>query len=199
MRHSLLRHRQRAQGMPGARAPAASRANGKKHTSRSHCKVRRNITAFPAQWVTAYTRSPRSAGLVSLRRPGLSRPGGGHQRRGAGTTRLRRPPWRASSRAPASVHRIPRPRFVTIGRSAPLIGAGCAGDNHIFTKNGIGIFLPAGLDRAGKLLLLNRSDLPVGQAPASSRHGFKHRGVIAPPRNRRKRGFCGGSHTEDAI
>src|SRR5262249_52024493 len=42
----------------------------------------------------------------------------------------------------------PAPRFVTIGRSAPLAGAGQREDNHIFPKNGRKKFCVRGLDIA---------------------------------------------------
>ena len=41
---------------------------------------------------------------------------------------------------PQSVHCIPRPRFVTIGRSAPLCRAGRTYENHNFRKNASGYF-----------------------------------------------------------
>ena len=58
--------------MPGAVAPArlvcskcAKNAHGQSTGTTEH------TPAFPAQWFTAYTWSPRSAGLFSLRPPGL--------------------------------------------------------------------------------------------------------------------------------
>ena len=45
-------------------APAASRANSKKHTSKSP-QVHRSCPAFPARWFTAYTRSPRCPGFLA--------------------------------------------------------------------------------------------------------------------------------------
>jgi hypothetical protein len=76
--------------------------------------------AFPAQWVTAYTCSPRCAGLVSHRRlthrsQGLI-PASGNRDRTISPSALRA----SSLRAPRPSH--PAPRQVTIGRNAPLAG-----------------------------------------------------------------------------
>jgi len=66
-----------------------------------------NIPAFPARWFTAYTCSPRCAGLVSHRRPAkrLARldPSVG----GSGPHDFARPPRRRSSRSAIRVHRNP--------------------------------------------------------------------------------------------
>src|SRR5215475_7009571 len=55
--------------MPGAGRthgpPATKKAGG------SHHRFSRNNRHSPRNGVTAYTRSPRSTGLVSLRRPGI--------------------------------------------------------------------------------------------------------------------------------
>jgi hypothetical protein len=48
-------------------APAASRANDRKHTSQSP-QVHRNNPAFPAQWFTAYIVLSSVTGLVCHRR-----------------------------------------------------------------------------------------------------------------------------------
>jgi len=76
--------------------------------------------AFPAQWFTAYTRSPRCTGLFSHRR--LAH----HQERNL-TPASGRQDHATSPSASATfvrrairVHRIPAPRFVTIGRNVPL-------------------------------------------------------------------------------
>jgi hypothetical protein len=45
-------------------APAASRANDKKHTSQSP-QVHRNNPAFPAQWFTAYSALSSVTGLFA--------------------------------------------------------------------------------------------------------------------------------------
>jgi len=77
---------------------------------------------FPAQWFTAYTRSPRGAGLVSPRPPGLSacraegrhrHPGGWCQRRGIRTTRFRRPSQMPLVVRHPSASIASRPTFVT--------------------------------------------------------------------------------------
>jgi hypothetical protein len=58
--------RQRVQGAPDAPvAPAASHAKRKR---RRYTET----SALPAQWFTAYTRSPLCTGLVSHRRPGIT-------------------------------------------------------------------------------------------------------------------------------
>src|SRR5205085_5682644 len=73
----------RAQGMPGAVAPAASCAgNAQWNAHEFSAGTTEHTPASPAQWFSAYTRSPRSTGLVSLRRPadhGVSGPKGRHR------------------------------------------------------------------------------------------------------------------------
>src|SRR5215475_12637426 len=55
--------------MPGAVAPAASCAgNAQRNAHEFSAGTTEHTPASPAQWFTAYTRSPRSAGLFSLRR-----------------------------------------------------------------------------------------------------------------------------------
>src|SRR5215813_5120219 len=70
--------------------------------------------------ITAYTRSPRSAGLVSLRRPRASSPASlipasGDQDHATSPSVSAAFVYRS-----ISGHRIPAPRFVTIGRNVPL-------------------------------------------------------------------------------
>jgi hypothetical protein len=132
--------------MPGAVAPAAScaaNALGKAHEIITG--TTEHTPAFPAQWATAYTRSPRSAGLVSLRRlkiiiSGLT-PASGRQDHATSPSASRAARLAAPNAAIAT-----RLTFVTIGRNVPRGEAGWRQDNHIFTKNGSGIFLREGLD-----------------------------------------------------
>jgi hypothetical protein len=64
------------------------------------------------------------------------------------------------------VHRILRLRFVTIGRSAPHVEAGCVQNKHIFPKRRNEIFFAKGLDKWA-LLRIYVIDLPVGQTMAA--------------------------------
>jgi hypothetical protein len=89
-----------------------------------------DIPAFPAQWFTAYSALSPVSGLFSHRRRRIISanliPASGDQDH--------TPLPSASARfvvARQNVHRIPHPTFVTIGRSAPLEGAGC-GEIRIF-------------------------------------------------------------------
>src|ERR1700746_1135927 len=58
---SLSLEKKRAQGMPDAQSHPWHACNRKRHRYAE-------TPAFPAQWFTAYTCSPRSTGLDSLRR-----------------------------------------------------------------------------------------------------------------------------------
>jgi hypothetical protein len=101
--------------------------------------------ASPAQWFTAYTRSPRCAGLSGHRPLKLlsSRVdpsiGGSGQRDFAVRIQRARLPRQMRPSHPAA--------NVRDDREAPLVdGAGWRGDDHRFTKNGSAIFLRKGLD-----------------------------------------------------
>jgi len=95
--------------MPGAVAPARLVCSKlRKNAHGQFTGTTEHTPAFPAQWFTAYTRSPRSAGLSSLRRLRARHPQAWSQRRGIGTTWFRRPPWPPSSVEASSVHRPPR-------------------------------------------------------------------------------------------
>ena len=105
--------------------PGAGRTHGPpatKNAGGSHNRFSRNNPAFPARWFTAYTWSPRSAGLVSLRPPGLVTRGltPASGRRDRTISLVRAAPLVAQGR---HVHRIPFPTFVTIGRNAPPGGS----------------------------------------------------------------------------
>jgi hypothetical protein len=94
--------------------------------------------------VTAYTWSPRCAGLVSHRRP-AQRPAGldpsvGGPGQHDFAVRIARA--RLSRRR---VHRIPPPTLVTIAKR-PSSGGGTGAYNHEIPKNGRSIFLGRGLD-----------------------------------------------------
>ena len=132
--HTL--EKERAQGMPGAVAPAASCAGhalGNAHEFSAG--TTEHTPASPAQWFTAYTRSPRSAGLVSLRRLRLR-----HRKLDTSvgvpgprdfTVRLAR---RSSCGRNAS---IASPLHVRDDRpKRPSCRSGMGADNHIFPKNG---------------------------------------------------------------
>ena len=125
--------------------PGAGRTHGPpatKNAGGSHHRQGRSNPAFPARRFTAYTWSPRSAGLVSLRRSRerLARsltPASGRRDR---TISLVRAP---SLVAPGlHVHRILLPTLVTIGRSAPTGGSRTGRDKHSFRKNGSEILRP---------------------------------------------------------
>ena len=132
--------------MPGAVAPAAScAANAQRKAHEIITGTTEHTPALPAQWATAYTRSPRSAGLVSLRRlkiitSGLT-PASGRQDHATSPSASRAARLAAPMR-PSQ----PASRFVTIGRNVPPGEAGWRQDNHIFPKNERRIFLREGLD-----------------------------------------------------
>ena len=120
-------------------------------------------------WFTAYTCSPRCAGLSGHRRlaerpakldtsVGVSGP---HDF--AVRSRLTRPvkPKRPSHPAPN----------VRDDASAPLGRAGMGDTDHIFPKNGRHIFFARRLD-IGKLLPIKRSDLPDGSPARSCKWRF---------------------------
>ena len=131
--------------MPGAVAPAASCAgNAQRNAHEFSAGTTEHTPASPAQWFSAYTRSPRSAGLVSLRRSqtidceldaSVGAPGPRDF-----AVRLAH---RSSCGRNASI--APRPTFVTIGRNAPLAGAGWAETIIFFCKTEEKYFLPEGL------------------------------------------------------
>ena len=108
----------------------------------------RDNPAFPAQWVTAYTWSPRCTLPVSHRRFAFVTqnliPASGNRDR----TISPYASTRSSSRQPRpgrNVHRIPPSTLVTIAKR-PSGEGGTRAINHVFTKNGRGIFLRRGLD-----------------------------------------------------
>ena len=127
-----------------------------------------NQPAFPAQWFTAYTRSPRGTGLVSPRRlpiitgrldasVGASGPRDFAVRRG--DARL----------AHHHVHRIPGPTSVTIA-IRPSCGPGTRGDNHNFPKNGSKIFLTRRLDIASDKAKRREPICPSGRRSPRERN-----------------------------
>src|SRR5205807_920947 len=71
------------------------------------------------------------------------------------------------------VHRIPLPTSVTIA-IRPSGGGRMGGYNHDFRKNGRRIFFAKGLD----VILISRSDLPVGQRVSMSSPGLTGRSSI---------------------
>jgi hypothetical protein len=147
-------------------APAVSCANCAKETHTS-IQVQRRHSGFPCAMVlTAAPRSPRCTGLVSHRRlakivsQGLTPASGGQDHTAWPSEEM--PSSGAQARLKhLLVHRIPLPTSVTIA-IRPSCGGGMGGDNHIFLKNGRGIFLAKGLDT----FLIRRSDLAVGAVVA---------------------------------
>jgi len=132
--------------MPGVWHTRSLAYEGRKYAS-SHHRHAATIRHSLRDGLRFMARSPRGAGLVSPRRLGIITqgltPASGRQDHtlspsaaGAFVSRTR------------SVHRIPLPTFVTIGRNAPLIGGGMRTDNHIFLKNGSEIF--ASIDSTDK-------------------------------------------------
>ena len=122
--------------------PAASCAKVES-TRVSHYRSAETIRPSLRDGLRLMARSPRGAGLGSLRHlpiiigkldasVGASGPHAFAVRSGAFVSRAR------------SVHRIPRPTFVTIGRSVPLFGGGMRTDNHVFLKNGSENFASTG-------------------------------------------------------
>ena len=148
---------QRAQGKPGAQRTHSLACEIKKHTSKSP-QVCRNNPAFPARWFTAYSvissvRPSFFVTVIGAMREAL--PPTWHLRRGARTTRLRRPHWhRSSDDAAASI--TSRSTFRD-DRDTPLCKRG--GTPELYTKSYFRkteIFLRARIDR-------NLQAAPVGQ------------------------------------
>src|SRR5215475_4392081 len=143
--------KQRAQGTPGAVAPASLVCSKlRKNAHGQSTGTTEHTPAFPAQWFTAYTRSPRSAGLSSLRRLSGSSPAGLIPASGDQDHAISPSASAALVSRYLHVHRIPLPTSVTIAKR-PSCGNGTPPDNHIFPINGSGIFLSAGLDMASGL------------------------------------------------
>jgi len=88
----------------------------------SHYRFNRSDPAFPAQRFTAYTWSPRCAGLFSHRRPAKRPARLDPSVGGSGPHDFAVRPGRVRQLR-QSVHRIPHPTFVTIAKR-PLVGAG---------------------------------------------------------------------------
>jgi hypothetical protein len=126
-------------------APAASHAVEKMHTSKVTASTP-NIPAFPARWCTAYTRSPRGAGLVSPRPPRIITrelmPASGHQDHATSPSAspiARQPmPKRPSH---------PAPRVVTTA-IRPSDGAGPRQRIIVFCKTEDNYFVREGLTQA---------------------------------------------------
>jgi hypothetical protein len=98
-----------------------------------------NMPAFPAQWFTAYTRSPRCPGLIATvvcqSSPANLIPASGDQDHAIS---LVRNISRTSGDRIASIA-SPHPTSVTIA-IRPSCGSGMREYNHIFLKNGSKIF-----------------------------------------------------------
>jgi hypothetical protein len=150
---------QRAQGMPGAqRAPAASRADGKRHAS-----VVTTVTpvhpAFPARMVltVSFVLSPET-GLSCLRRRRniIRRLDASVGASGPHDFAVRKA--RALVRNAACVHRIPP--HVRDDRETPLCWAGTIWLYCCFYRTGKGKFFAVGAGR-------ETGDLPVGQVTKS--------------------------------
>jgi hypothetical protein len=100
----------------------------KKAHKQSHHRQGQIIRRFLRDWFTAYSALSPAIGLfvtVEGSDAQASSPTS-RQRRGAKTTRLRRPQTGAFVRSAACVHRIPHPTFVTIGQTPLLSGTGRA-------------------------------------------------------------------------
>src|SRR5450756_1499682 len=136
----------RAQGKPGARCTRGLVCKVHKRMRTRAYRSSGGNPAFPARWFTAYSALSLVTGLSCHHRPRkllLSRTC--RQRRGARTTRLRRPPTAAFVFRRLCVHRIP-PR-VRDDRDPPLssgeTGRACNGDLPDMLS---GIFLIPRLD-----------------------------------------------------
>jgi hypothetical protein len=128
--------------------PRALRAKEMHFCARKHRQGSRNNRHSLRNGFTAYTWSPRSTGLVSLRRlafvtQGLT-PASGDRDRTTSPYALARSSSR-QTRPCQNVHRIPPSTFVTIAKR-PSGEGGTAAINHYFPKNGRGIFLRPRLD-----------------------------------------------------
>jgi len=101
--------------------------------------------AFPAQWFTTYTRSPRSAGLVSLRRLAHHQersltPASGRQDHAISPSASHAVRPTAATRPSHSAS-----RFVTIGRNVPHLEAGWRQSITVFRKTEDKYFSSRGL------------------------------------------------------
>jgi len=152
--------RKRAQGKPGAdctHGPRAAKSTG------VGPQVNRVTPAFPAQWFTVYTCSPRRPGFVCLRRP-AQRPAGLDSSVGESgphdfAVRLER-----TRRARQSVHRIPRPTLVTIAKR-PSCGHGTARTIRLILFSGKAkYFCWRGLTRFRKISPTGKSVVNEGAA-----------------------------------
>ena len=126
-------HPQKNRGRRECRMQAAPMARLQQKTQAVVTTGQPNSPAFPARWFTAYTCSPRCAGLFSHRRARKS-----SRKRLTSASGGRDPHDFARPCRPAFVSRgptrpsHPAPRFVTIGRNAPLDESGWARINHDF-------------------------------------------------------------------
>jgi hypothetical protein len=128
-------------------APAASRTKVES-TRVSHRRYAEAIRRSPRDGLRLIPRSPRSAGLDSLRRPQSScelDPSVG----GSGPRGFARPRW---CRTPGGTCTSIASRSNVCGDwpNAPPGGSGTGGYNHKLRKNGGRIFLPWRLDTSGK-------------------------------------------------
>jgi hypothetical protein len=120
--------KQRAQGMPGASACTHGPVyKGKKYTSINSPQVKPNHRHSLRDGLRLIPRSLRRLGFLSpspQRSDSSSR--SSRQRRGAKTTRLRRPRHDAFVWCITRVHRIPRPTLLTFAKRPSLSGTGRA-------------------------------------------------------------------------
>jgi hypothetical protein len=180
---------QRARGMPGAQCTRSLvRARGVKYAHEYSQRRHRKHPAFPTRWFYGLWRTlpgdefllpPSSRGLNGVSDPvgPIAPPRNLTPATGARTTRFDRPQQCRSSRAPLSIaHEFdlaprphahttssrpphPAPRFVTIGRNAPLHRGGMGRAYKSDLPDGLSdIFFARGLDR----IFETRGDLPVG-------------------------------------
>ena len=137
--------------------------------------------AFPARWFTAYTWSPRSTGLVSLRPPGLVTrgltPASGRRDRTISLVRAKIARLATPTRPPHPVSNV------RDGRDAPLVESGRAERTTHFRKNGSKIFFTPGLDRANQIEM-TRENCGFGAGFS----GFRDRTSPSAPRKLSKSG-----------
>jgi hypothetical protein len=120
--------------------PAAARAKVES-TRVSHYRHAETFRHSLRDGLRLMARSPRCTGLFSHRRSRIIFHELDPSVGGSGPRAFAVRPQRVRL-AHQSVHRIPLPTFVTIGRSVPLGGDGMRTDNHILRKNGREIFGP---------------------------------------------------------
>jgi len=147
---SIALNNQRAQGMPGAVAPASLACSKcAKNAHESSTGTTEHTPASPARWFTVYTWSPRSAGLLASVPPAFD-PGVDASVGASGPHDFTRPQAMLSPARQAALSILtstaPRLQRPWRPRYAPLRGDRMRADDHNFLQNGRSIFFAEDLD-----------------------------------------------------